>query len=187
MKSFIQSTTKSIYVWVVFSCSVLATVYAASITGVTSQTISTWDTIGSGWFQQVNDSIVPSGAVLAFNLSSCPSGWSEYTTARGRTIIGAGNGASSNTAVGDIGGEKSAPNIVVDFQVATNAPNTNTPDSDTYLSHLSSSWPGGTALYYKPSLQSALLTSIQWLTVAGGGTAPDNMQPYVSLLYCEKN
>ena len=31
---------------------------------------------------------VPSGAVLAFNLSSCPSGWTEYTAARGRFIRG---------------------------------------------------------------------------------------------------
>jgi hypothetical protein len=31
---------------------------------------------------------VPSGAVMAFNLSSCPSGWSEYTPARGRFLRG---------------------------------------------------------------------------------------------------
>lgn len=30
----------------------------------------------------------PSGAVMAFNLASCPSGWSEYTLARGRFIRG---------------------------------------------------------------------------------------------------
>jgi hypothetical protein len=31
---------------------------------------------------------VPSGAVMAFNLASCPAGWSEYTLARGRFIRG---------------------------------------------------------------------------------------------------
>ena len=31
---------------------------------------------------------VPSGAVMFFNLSSCPSGWTEMTDARGRAIVG---------------------------------------------------------------------------------------------------
>ena len=31
---------------------------------------------------------VPSGAVMAFNLSSCPDGWSPFTEANGRFIMG---------------------------------------------------------------------------------------------------
>jgi hypothetical protein len=31
---------------------------------------------------------VPSGAVMFFDLTSCPGGWTEYTPARGRTIVG---------------------------------------------------------------------------------------------------
>jgi hypothetical protein len=31
---------------------------------------------------------VPSGAVMFFNRATCPSGWSEYTPARGRTVVG---------------------------------------------------------------------------------------------------
>ncbi len=33
-------------------------------------------------------SSVPSGAVMAFNLSACPTGWSEYAPAYGRFIRG---------------------------------------------------------------------------------------------------
>lgn len=31
---------------------------------------------------------IPSGAVMAFNLATCPSGWTEYTPARGRFVRG---------------------------------------------------------------------------------------------------
>lgn len=35
-------------------------------------------------------SIIPSGAILAFDRPACPSGWAEATELRGRTIIGVG-------------------------------------------------------------------------------------------------
>jgi len=39
---------------------------------------------------------VPSGAVWAFDLTSCPAGWSEYTAARGRFLRGIDNGAGND-------------------------------------------------------------------------------------------
>jgi len=39
-------------------------------------------------------SSVPSGIVLFFNLSSCPAGWSELTSARGRYIVGLPSGGT---------------------------------------------------------------------------------------------
>lgn len=49
--------------------------------------------------------VAPSGAVLHFDLPSCPAGWSPYAAAAGRTIVGtpAGgtNGAQVGTALGD--------------------------------------------------------------------------------------
>jgi hypothetical protein len=49
---------------------------------------------------------VPAGAVMAFNLSSCPAGWSEYAPARGRFIRGIDNGAGN-----DPSGTRAAGNI----------------------------------------------------------------------------
>lgn len=51
---------------------------------------------GSGW-QQLG---IPSGAVMSFNLRSCPAGWSELTSAKGRYIVGAQGGASVGATVG---------------------------------------------------------------------------------------
>ncbi len=46
---------------------------------------------------------VPAGGVMPFNLTSCPSGWSELTAARGRVILGlpsgGGLGATQGTAL----------------------------------------------------------------------------------------
>ena len=36
--------------------------------------------------------LVPPGAVIAFNLASCPSSWTEFTEAQGRVILGVGMG-----------------------------------------------------------------------------------------------
>jgi hypothetical protein len=37
---------------------------------------------------------IPSGAVMFFNLTSCPPGWSSFNAAQGRTIVGTPNGGS---------------------------------------------------------------------------------------------
>jgi len=39
---------------------------------------------------------LPTGAIMAFDLTACPSGWSEYTPARGRFLRGIDNGAGND-------------------------------------------------------------------------------------------
>lgn len=41
---------------------------------------------------------VPTGTIAAFESSSCPSGWTEYTAARGRFLRGIDNGAGNDPA-----------------------------------------------------------------------------------------
>jgi len=43
---------------------------------------------------------VPQGAVLSFNLASCPSGWSEVTDAQGRALVGLPSGGTLSGTVG---------------------------------------------------------------------------------------
>lgn len=44
--------------------------------------------------------VVPTGAVMFFNLSGCPMGWSVFTQARGRTLVGLNSGGTLATTVG---------------------------------------------------------------------------------------
>jgi len=39
---------------------------------------------------------VPTGAIMAFNLTTCPTGWTEYTQARGRFLRGLDSGAGND-------------------------------------------------------------------------------------------
>lgn len=48
---------------------------------------SSWTNIGVG---------MPAGTIAAFEATPCPSGWSEYTTARGRFLRGRDNGAGND-------------------------------------------------------------------------------------------
>jgi hypothetical protein len=51
---------------------------------------SSWTTMGS------TAAGVPTGAIAAFASASCPSGWTEYTAARGRFLRGIDNGAGND-------------------------------------------------------------------------------------------
>jgi hypothetical protein len=146
---------------------------------------------------------IPSWAVMAFNLPSCPFGWTAYSNWVWRTVIWAWNGAWSTTSVWDTWWEKSAPaislnaNLVVSAsaKIAGWAPQTSF-----------SSQPTNNAIISKPNAWAANIYNSTWTWVADiviwpnwwvtwtatwiitwWGTAPDNMQPYVALLYCQKN
>lgn len=52
------------------------------------------------------DATAPTGAVMFFNLATCPTGWSELTAARGRYLVGLPSGGTlagtAGTALGDL-------------------------------------------------------------------------------------
>ena len=52
------------------------------------------DITTSGKF--IGEGSTPSGAIMAFDLAACPTGWSEYTPARGRFLRGIDNGAGND-------------------------------------------------------------------------------------------
>lgn len=63
--------------------------------------VLTSDAFGlASWQTAMSSGSVPAGAVMYFNLSSCPSGWSKYSNAWGRYIVGIGSGTGLNSVVG---------------------------------------------------------------------------------------
>jgi len=101
------------------------------IVGLTTLSIQAWNGLtASPWdkldYQKWNELVasvqsgIPSGAVMAFNLTTCPTGWSAYNNAVWRTIIWVGNGAGSNTSLGNTWWEKSAPAISATHNLAVN-------------------------------------------------------------------
>ncbi len=72
-----------------------AGVAAASAAGSPPQALTT-DGTSLSW-QAVG---VPSGAVMMFDLSACPAGWTELTEARGRALVGRPAGGTGGGSVG---------------------------------------------------------------------------------------
>jgi hypothetical protein len=48
----------------------------------------------SGKLKESGNSLIPTGAVMFFNLAACPSGWTEYTALRGRIPVGLPSGGT---------------------------------------------------------------------------------------------
>jgi hypothetical protein len=130
-------------------------------------TITTWPSGG-----------VPSGAVEAFDLASCPAGWSEYISARDRTIIGSGLSYSR----GATGGE-----AVHTLTINEIPPHTH---------NIGPLWAGGAGGGGATRIEAPwntgdggerLTTGYLTTNLTGGGQPHNNMQPYIALLFCKKN
>ncbi len=153
--------------------SVAAVALAAPVTFSAGQTLQATDLNNNFSY------LVPSGAVVAFNLSSCPAGWSALAAAQGRTIIGvnspAANGLSQRN-LGDTVGEEEHTLSVAEMPVHSHqeifAQNGGVTCSMGYTCDRDQSNLTGTAYNTSP---------------AGGGAAHNVMQPSVALLYCQKN
>ncbi|MBX2996860.1 MAG: hypothetical protein KF681_18720, partial [Bdellovibrionaceae bacterium] len=59
---------------------------------------------GIAWQSFTGTGLVPSGAVMAFDLASCPTGWTAYASGQNRVIVGSGG----SYALGVTGGANSA-------------------------------------------------------------------------------
>ena len=162
-------------------------------------TAENWDTLDyNKWNQLVTtvQSGIPAWAVMAFNLASCPSGWSEYTTAKGRTVIWAGNWAGlTSRSIGETGGWEGAPILNGTLQsilyATSNGPWSTAPVSNATIC-TTGTGPSAAAMYLATTGPASNLVPLNESSIATSftpnpGASADNMQPYVALLYCVKN
>jgi hypothetical protein len=112
----------------------------------------------------------PTNTVSAFNLSNCPTGWSDYSLANGRTIIGAGSGNSDTDSIaltsrsrGDTGGWEKTNSI----PVTSSAGNTSTASGNILASK---------SIYYSGGVEGYTAT-----------ITDSNLPPFVVVKYCIKN
>ncbi|MFQ3244837.1 MAG: hypothetical protein ACI9SP_001473 [Arenicella sp.] len=122
---------------------------------------------------------LPKGAVMAFNLASCPNGWKEYEALRGRVIVGSGQGIDAGNSalltsrsLNSSGGEEKHQLTVAEMP-----------------SHQHSGEFGGGPHSYEHHQNNHRLNgeNPKKLTGATGGNTPhNNMQPFHVLMYCER-
>ena len=129
----------------------------------------------------------PAGAVMAFDLAACPLGWSAYSAANGRNIIGTGssgapgavNHVRGNATTG-VGGEEKHIQTINEMAAHTHDASTNAVSAPGTYSGGSHSPNNTNFLNYPPAAYVNISSS--------GGSSPSNvMDPYIALLYCKKN
>jgi hypothetical protein len=123
---------------------------------------------------------LPAGAVEAFDLATCPAGWTAYTAAANRNIIGIGT-----YTLGQTGGEATHTLTTAEMPSHSHTERIPTTQSSTLVVASASDAPGGSRYSVQPSGGAAdggdLTTGN-----TGSGTAHNVLDPYVALLYCKK-
>nr|HMP32210.1 hypothetical protein [Saprospiraceae bacterium] len=137
----------------------------------------------------------PSGAVMSFNLSSCPSGWSPFTDGAGRVILGVGNsntGSGSTASVYHPLGQKGGQEAIVQSssQMASHTHNVNHNGYNLInaLGTTGKNYCTGGNCQHNVNIPN---DNPNWGSPTTGGTGSGSpmsiMNPYVTLLYCIKN
>jgi hypothetical protein len=124
---------------------------------------------------------VPSGAVMFFNLASCPSGWTELTTARGRYVVGL---PASGSLAGTAG---TALSNLENRAVGQHTHGITDPGhAHTYTPPVYTSTGSGSS---KAGVGGATSTSSNptGISIQNTGTVAGTNAPYIQLLACQKS
>ena len=117
--------------------------------------------------------VLDRGAVVAFNLTACPKGWHRFEIASGRTIIGTGNGPGlTPRGLLDSGGEERHTLSIAEMP-----------------GHNHDGIVGLGGYSFEHHQYNGRMPGEAWQRGTGttGGNQPHNtMQPFVALLFCEK-
>lgn len=133
----------------------------------------------AGRLGQINI-LVPAKAVIAFNMNGCPDGWTLFTQAQGRMIVGAGEGSAlTRRTLGESGGEERHVLAPSELPSHSHLMGIGASDSTTMTT-------GGqrrlVSLYDDVFNKAPAATS----SSIGGGQPHENMPPFHVLVYCEK-
>ena len=122
---------------------------------------------------------LPRGAVVAFRLADCPTGWKSYELAKGRVLIGSGTGEGlTSRTLEEIGGEESSV-----LKEQHTPPHKHKYDDWHYYDQVTRHKDYAT----KEGDDTGNIVRKERISKeAGQGEPHNNMQPYVTLLYCKK-
>ena len=126
----------------------------------------------ASWAAGGGSGSIPSGAIMAFALNSCPSDWDPYIPAQGRFILG----TSTSGIVESTGGASTHTLTIAElpaFQVSFTLP---------IAARVQANLASNKAGHEVRDTADAIFKS----TSIGGGKAYSIMPPYVTELYCKK-
>ena len=133
------------------------------------------------------DALAPSGAVMHFDLASCPLGWSPYNAAFGRYLVGIPDtgtrGAQVGTALADMGNRAVGQHT----HAVIDPGHTHGVDYDIDMLANQGNVIGGTKQFGTVDGHATTTLSHSNITIANAGLVPGTNAPYVQLLVCKKD
>ena len=137
-------------------------------------------------------------SVIAPFASSCPTGWTEYTAARGRTVVGNPSGGTVTTTQGTAFTADNETRTITDVPAHTHAAGTLAADSGGAHTHPIPITSGGSvsttvaqgtttsAGTASTSSGGAHTHTVSGSTASTGSASVDVTMPYIQLTYCQK-
>jgi hypothetical protein len=136
----------------------------------------------------VTDAYVPAGAVMFFSLGSCPSGWSEFTSVRGRYIVGLPSGGTLAGTVGTALSDQENRAVgkhnhsIIDPAHEHTLPTRSIGDGS-----LASSMPQGSSESSGSIANDPINSATTDVTINDTGSVAGTNAPYIQLLSCQKD
>jgi hypothetical protein len=141
----------------------------------------------SGAVGTLGTQIVPAGAVMAFDLTACPEGWTPLADAQGRVIVGTGGALARNAKVGADQVTLSSAQMPAHTHSVTDPGHAHTVDNTINYGLPPVFSTAGNQGVGQASISSRNATTGISLQSTGGGQPFDNRQASLALLYCKKN
>jgi hypothetical protein len=133
------------------------------------------------------DAVAPAGAVLYYNGTSCPAGWSAYAPAGGRYIVGLVPGGTLGASVGSALADKANRVVGQHTHTVIDPGHSHTVGYDTEQLANQGNTIGGTKQFGgTDSGVKTTNTVFTGITLATAGAVPGTNAPYVQLLACVK-
>ena len=135
----------------------------------------------------------PEGAVMAFNLASCPAGWDAYAPAEGRVVVGLPSDGTLGATVGTALGPQENRATGTHDHALTDPGHVHPIETDPILSggNVTPTRVTGTANEQpdtiRVTLPGAAQSATTGITLASAGAVAGTNAPYVQLLVCEKS
>jgi hypothetical protein len=132
------------------------------------------------------DAVAPSGAVMFFDLASCPAGWSQWDQALGRYLVGAPTGGTVGATVGTALSDQENRATGKHTHVVNDPGHLHGVGYDTEMLANVGNTIGGTHLVGTNSNVENTSTAFTGITLQDAGSVAGTNAPYVQLTACRK-
>lgn len=190
MESFLQ--------WGTIGLGMLFVIVASWVTyAAWNDIVSNGDPLDAASWNGVVEHTVPSGAVVAFDLGACPTGWTEFTALRSRTIVWVWQWPGmSDYTLGQSWGAETV--ILTPSQMPSHSHNallwtteedatSNEPSGNIFANTIFSDPAESVFNYAGGPVDSTMNVGSIAIATAWGWAAHENRPPYYALRYCKKD